>query len=163
MLNIYLDVSTRLPSHRTPPCCETAPGPTFCRPPNITAGTFFWLALPPCRHTAIPSPIHPWFPVAYKYSLTWTCWHLQGNRNSSSLSCRAQGEQPREVAIDFSAASFVHELRWNKEMMRPQAADRSEIGVWINNFIIITLLYSVVIDLNPGLNDVWFYVRTWWN
>lgn len=39
-------------------------------------------------------------------------------------------------------------------MMRPQAADRLKIGVWINNFIIITLLYSVAIDLNPGLNDV---------
>lgn len=72
MLNIYLDVSTKLPSHRTLPCCKTAPDPTLCRPPNITAGTFFWLALPPCRHTAIPSPIHPWFPVVYKYSLTWT-------------------------------------------------------------------------------------------
>lgn len=73
---IYLNVSTMLPSHRTLPCCETAPDPMFSRSPNITVGTSFWLALPPCRHTAIPSPIRPWFPVVYKYYLFGTCWHL---------------------------------------------------------------------------------------
>lgn len=39
-------------------------------------------------------------------------------------------------------------------LMKSWTADRLEIGVWINTFIIITLLYSVAIDLNPGLNDV---------
>lgn len=105
---IYLNVSTRLPSHRTLPCCETAPDPMFSRPPNIAVGTSFWLALPPCRHTAISSPIRPWFPVVYKYYLTWTCRHLPGNRNFMDLSYRLQslGEKSREVAIDLPAASF---------------------------------------------------------